>query len=235
MRYFLVMAALCLLSVSCSSSDDDEVYDELLSNTRWGQTYYVPASGRIEGEGSITDEYREILSRLQSETQIEQKTDTINKKTGKTGKYLLSFGADENCQLEHTCITETTYQLETYEVEVTHYPNQTYREDLGNGTTGEIIVYNDSITIRTLYYGELVLENKNILGQNNTVRLKGNTLDVSDTKVEKTEEVETILMTYKRYGHQIRLLGEKTLTGTINEDATKIQLDEIGPLGRQWD
>lgn len=124
--------------------------------------------------------------------------------------------------------------METYEEEVFHYPNQTYREDAGNGYTTEIVVCNDSITLRSLYGDELVRQDKMFLGKNNEVRIKGKTLNVSETKVlDVKDEAEKSLMTYKRDGNRIELSGEKHLTGIINDDATEIELDEIGTLYRQ--
>ena len=95
-------------------------------------------------------------------------------------------------------------------------------------------MFNDSITLRNLYGDELVRQDKMFLGKNNEVRIKGKALNVSETKVlDVKDEAEKSLMTYKRDGSRIELSGEKHLTGIINDDATEIELDEIGTLYRQ--
>lgn len=219
------------VSLASCSSDDSEVYDELLSNTTWHLLYVTPNSEVSEDNFFISDD---ILDRLQSEMRIEQNTDTINRNIAQTNEYVLSFGHDNSCQLSDVRTIHGTYQLETYEEEVIYYPNQTYREDVGNGYTTEIIVFNDSITLRNLYGDELVRQDKMFLGKNNEVRIKGKTLNVSETKVlDVKDEAEKSLMTYKRDGSRIELSGVKHLTGIINDDATEIELDEIGTLYRQ--
>lgn len=151
------------VSFASCSSDDSAVYDELLSNTTWHLLYVTPNSEVSEDNFFISND---ILDRLQSEMRVEQDTDTINRNIAQTNEYVLSFGHDNSCQLSDVRTIHGTYQLETYEEEVFHYPNQTYREDAGNGYTTEIVVCNDSITLRSLYGDELVRQDKMFLSQN---------------------------------------------------------------------
>lgn len=226
----ILLLTACAFLVACSS-DDREVFDELLSGTTWYQNYVTPDDVIISEEFSIPDY---ILDRLQSEMLApEQSTDTINSNITRENEYLLMFGYDNTCQLNDIHTMSGTCRLETYEVTRTYYPNQTCREDFGDGITGEIVVCNDSITIRTLYGDEIIRQDKMFLGKNNIVRKRGETLDVSVKVFDTAEEVETITMTYKRDGSLIELSGEKNLNGIISNDVAEIELDEIGTLYRQ--
>lgn len=222
---------ICLTLISCSS-DDESVYDSVLSNTRWQQDYVnVPTSIVVDEEYAIP---QEILSRLQSETRTEQETDTINKITAQSGKYLLSFGTDENCQLKDVHRIKGTYQLATYEVKISHYPNQTYREDVGNGYTTEIFVKDDSLTLRQFYGDNIVRADTLYLGKNNEVRTKEQTLNVSEPlEYDFEDKSETYHMTYVRTGNRVELTGDKHLVGFINDDYSEIDFEEIGSLGRE--
>lgn len=224
--------AICLTLISCSSDETESVYDSVLSNTRWQQDYVdVPTSIVVNEEYTLPTE---ILARLQSETRTEQETDTINKTTAQSGKYLLSFGTDENCQLKDVHRIKGTYQLATYEVKISHYPNQTYREDVGNGYTTEITVEDDSLTLRQFYGDNIVRADTIYLGENNEVRTKVRTLNVSEPlEYDFEEKSETYHMTYVRTGNKVELSGDKHLIGFINADYSKIDFDEIGSLGRE--
>lgn len=230
-RNLIILVLLVLLS-SCSSDEAESLYDDVLSNTRWHQLYVTPASSITED--TVYPALREILDRLQCETRTEQETDTINKTSAESGKYLLSFGSDNKCQLEDVHRIKGTYQLATYEVKINHYPNQTYREDVGNGYTTEITVKDDSLTLRQFYGDNIVRADTIYLGENNEVRTKVRTLNVSEPlEYDFEEKSETYHMTYVRTGNKVELSGDKHLIGFINADYSKIDFDEIGSLGRE--
>lgn len=230
-RNLIILVLLVLLS-SCSSDEAESLYDDVLSNTRWHQLYVTPASSITED--TVYPALREILDRLQCETRTEQETDTINKTSAESGKYLLSFGADEKCQLEDIHHVEGSYQLATYEVKISHYPNQTYREDVGNGYTTEIVVKDDSLTLRQFYEDNIVRADTIYLGKNNEIKTKGRTLNVSEPlEYDFEEKSETYHMTYVRTGNKVELTGDKHLVGFINADYSKIDFEEIGSLGRE--
>ncbi len=177
---------------------------------------------------------QEIQERLHSEIRTCQETDTINKSIINTGEYWLSFGTDENCQLKDVHRIKGTYQLATYEVKISHYPNQTYREDLGNGYTTEIVVKDDSLTLRQFYGDNIVRADTLYLDENNEIRTKEQTLNVSEPlEYDFEEKSETYHMTYVRTGNRVELTGDKHLVGFINDDYSKIDFEEIGSLGRE--
>lgn len=227
----ILLASIAFSLLSCSS-DDESVYDSVLSNTRWQQDYVdVPTSIVVNEEYTLPTE---ILARLQSETRTEQETDTINKTTAQSGKYLLSFGTDEKCQLEDVRRVKGTYQLATYEVKISHYPNQTYREDVGNGYTTEIVVKDDSLTLRQFYGDYVVRQDIVFLGKNNEVRTRVQTLGVSELyNYDNDQTSETYHMTYTRTGNKVELTGDKHLIGIISDDYSEIDFEEIGSFGRE--
>ena len=230
-RNLIILVLLVLLS-SCSSDEAESLYDDVLSNTRWHQFYVTPTSSITED--TVYPALREILDRLQCETRTEQETDTINKTSAESGKYLLSFGSDNKCQLEDIHHTEGTYQLATYEVKISHYPNQTYREDVGNGYTTEIVVKDDSLTLRQFYGDYVVRQDTVFLGKNNEVRTRVQTLDVSEVyDYDNNETSETYHMTYTRTGNKVELTGDKHLIGIISDDYSEIDFEEIGSFGRE--
>ena len=221
----------CLALLSCSN-DDESVYDNVLSNTRWHQFYVTPTSSITEE--IVSPAWQEILDHLQFETRTEQETDTINKTSAEIGKYLLSFGTDENCQLKDVHRIKGTYQLATYEVKISHYPNQTYREDVGNGYTTEFVVKDDSLMLRQFYGENIVMADTIYLGENNEVRTKVRTLNVSEPREYETDEAsETYHMTYVRTGNRVELTGDKHLVGFINDDYSEIDFEEKGSFGRE--
>ena len=206
----ILLASIGLALLSCSN-DDESVYDSVLSNTSWHQIYTdVPTTSTVDEEFIPP---HEILDRLQSEIRAAQETDTINKSIVKTGEYWLSFGTDENCQLKDVQHIECTYQLATYEVKISHYPNQTYREDVGNGYTTEIVVKDDSLTLRQFYEDNIVRADTIYLGKNN--------------------EIKTYHMTYVRTGNRAEISGDKHLVGFINDDYSEIDFEEIGSFRRE--
>ena len=223
--------SICLILSSCSN-DDADVYDEVLSNTAWQQSY-IDAPLEYPEE-VIYSPPQDILDRLQSESRTAQETDTINKITAQSGKYLLSFGTDEKCQLEDAHRVKGTYQLATYEVKISHYPNQTYREDVGNGYTTEFVVKDDSLMLRQFYGENIVMADTIYLGENNEVRTKVRTLNVSEPREYETDEAsETYHMTYVRTGNRVELTGDKHLVGFINDDYSEIDFEEKGSFGRE--
>lgn len=227
----ILLASIGLALLSCSN-DDESVYDNVLSNTRWHQFYVTPTSSITEE--IVSPAWQEILDHLQCETRTEQETDTINKTSAESGKYLLSFGADEKCQLEDIHHVEGSYQLATYEVKISHYPNQTYREDVGNGYTTEITVKDDSLTLRQFYGENIVRADTIYLGKNNEVRTKVRTLNVSEPREYETDEAsETYHMTFVRTGNKVELTGDKHLVGFINDDYSEIDFEEMGSFGRE--
>ena len=227
----ILLASIGLALLSCSN-DDESVYDNVLSNTSWHQIYTDVPTSTIDEEQFVPPQ--DILGRLQSESRTEQETDTINKSFAKTGEYLLSFGGDENCQLIDVHSIKGTFQLATYEVKISHYPNQTYREDVGNGYTTEITVKDDSLTLRQFYGDNIVRADTIYLGENNEVRTKVRTLNVSEPlEYDFEDKSETYHMTYVRTGNKVELSGDKHLIGFINADYSKIDFDEIGSLGRE--
>lgn len=232
MKKLILIALNLIILVSCSNNDSGNVYDSVLSNTRWQQDYVdVPTSTDVDEEYTLP---KEILAHLQSETRTEQETDTINKTTAQSGKYLLSFGTDEKCQLEDVHRIKGTYQLATYEVEVNYYPNQTYREDVGNGYTTEIVVKDDSLTLRQFYGDYVVRQDTVFLGKNNEIRTRVQTLGVSELyNYDNDQTSETYHMTYTRTGNKVELTGDKHLIGIISDDYSEIDFEEIGSFGRE--
>lgn len=223
----IVIGFICL--ISCSN-DDKNVHDEVLSNTTWHQSYINPTMGIIEEPFEIPES---ILSRLKSTKRVEEAQDTIFD-IQQTNEYILTFGSDEMCELNDIHHFGGTYQIETYEEEITYYPNQTYREDVGEGYTTEIIVLNDSITLRSLKGEELVRQNMMFLGKNNEIRRKSRTIDVSEpSDYEVEDKAETYHMTYTRNGYRLELVGDKDLSGVISEDFSEIEFEEIGSLWRK--
>lgn len=229
----LFQTAICILLLSCSSDDTESLYDSVLSNTKWQQVYITPASSVAEEE-IPWELMKKMLSRLQSETRIDQETDTINKTSSESGKYLLSFGTGEKCQLENTYHIKGVYQLATYEVEVNYYPNQTYREDVGNGYTTEITVKDDSLTLRQFYGDRIVKQDTVFLEKSNEIRTKIQTLNVSEPYDYENDEIsETYHMTYIRSGNKVELKGDKHLIGVISDDHSEIDFEEYGSFGRE--
>lgn len=227
----ILLASIGLALLSCSN-DDESVYDNVLSNTSWHQIYTDVPTSTIDEEQFVPPQ--DILGRLQSESRTEQETDTINKSFAKTGEYLLSFGGDENCQLIDVHSIKGTFQLATYEVKISHYPNQTYREDVGNGYTTEIVVKDDSLTLRQFYGDYVVRQDTVFLGKNNEVRTRVQTLDVSEVyDYDNNETSETYHMTYTRTGNKVELTGDKHLIGIISDDYSEIDFEEIGSFGRE--
>jgi len=225
----LLPIAISIILASCSN-DDTDVYDELLSNTTWHQFYVIPDSEVVEETYTIPEE---ILSRLESTKRTEEAKDTIGD-IQQTNEYVLTFGSDETCELNDIHHFGGTYQIETYEEEITYYPNQTYREDVGEGYTTEIIVLNDSITLRSLKGEELVRQNTMFLGKNNEIRSKGRTIDVSEpSDYDVEDKAEAYHMTYTRNGNRLELAGDKNLSGVISEDFSEIDFEEIGSFGRK--
>ena len=221
-----------ILFASCSN-DDADVYDEVLSNTSWNQIYLRPTSAIVDEQYQYVPP-QWILDRLQSETRTEQETDTINELIEQTGEYWLSFGGDENCQLIHVYRIIEKYQLAAYEVKISHYPNQTYREDVGNGYTTEITVKDDSLTLRQFYGDNIVWADTIYLGKNNEVRTKERTLNVSEPlEYDIEDKSETYSMTYVRIGNKVELSGDKHLVGFINDDYSEIDFEEMGSFGRE--
>ena len=226
-----VPMSICLILSSCSN-DDADVYDEVLSNTAWQQSY-IDAPLEYPEE-VIYSPPQDILDRLQSESRTAQETDTINKSIVKMGEYQLSFGADENCQLKDIYHSKWAYQLATYEVEIGYYPNQTYREDVGNGYTTEITVKDDSLILRQFYEENIVKADTIYLGKNNEVKTKVRTLNVSEPlEYDIEDKSETYYMTYIRTGNRVELSGDKHFVGFINDDYSEIDFEEIGSFGRE--
>lgn len=227
----ILLATIGLALLSCTN-DDESIYDSVLSNTSWHQIYTdVPTTSTVDEEFIPP---HEILDRLQSEIRAAQETDTINKSIVKTGEYWLSFGTDENCQLKDVQHIECTYQLATYEVKISHYPNQTYREDVGNGYTTEILVKDDSLTLRQFYEDNIVRADTIYLGKNNEIKTKGRTLNVSEPlKYDIENKSETYHMTYVRTGNRAEISGDKHLVGFINDDYSEIDFEEIGSFRRE--
>lgn len=227
----ILLAGIGLALLSCTS-DDERVYDDVLSNTSWHLIYTdVPTTETVDEEFVPP---QEILERLQSETRTVQETDTINKSIVKMGEYQLSFGADENCKLKDIYHSKWAYQLATYEVEIGYYPNQTYREDVGNGYTTEITVKDDSLILRQFYEENIVKADTIYLGKNNEVKTKVRTLNVSEPlEYDIEDKSETYHMTYVRTGNRVELSGDKHLVGFINDDYSEIDFEEIGSFGRE--
>lgn len=227
----ILLATIGLALLSCTN-DDESIYDSVLSNTSWHQIYTdVPTTSTVDEEFIPP---HEILDRLQSEIRAAQETDTINKSIVKTGEYWLSFGTDENCQLKDVQHIECTYQLATYEVKISHYPNQTYREDVGNGYTTEIVVKDDSLTLRQFYEDNIVRADTIYLGKNNEIKTKGRTLNVSEPlKYDIENKSKTYHMTYVRTGNRAEISGDKHLVGFINDDYSEIDFEEIGSFRRE--
>lgn len=227
----ILLATISLALLSCTS-DDESIYDSVLSNTSWHQIYTDVPTTSTAGEAFVPPQ--EILERLHSEIRTGQETDTINKSIMNMGEYWLSFDTDENCQLKDVHRIKGTYQLATYEVKISHYPNQTYREDVGNGYTTEIVVKDDSLTLRQFYGDNIVRADTLYLGENNEIRTKERTLNVSEPlEYDFEEKSETYHMTYVRTGNKVELSGDKHLIGFINADYSKIDFEEIGSLGRE--
>ena len=227
LSFICFLSFMSLMFISCSN-DNEDVYDEVLSNTTWHQFYINPQDEVAEEPFEIPDY---ILERLEFTTYSEEAKDTVFN-VQQTNEYILTFGSDETCELNDIHHFVGTYQIETYEEEVTYYPNQTYREDVGGGYTTEIIVYNGSLTLRSLKGEELVRQNTMFLGKNNEIRRKGRTIDVSEpSDYEVEDKAETYHMTYTRNGNRLELAGDKNLSGVISEDFSEIEFKEIGTFG----
>lgn len=228
--FICFLAFVSLMFVSCSN-DDGVVYDEVLSNTTWHQSYIIPPMGSTEEHFEIPES---ILGRLESTKHTEEAQDTIFN-VQQTNEYILTFGSDETCELNDIHHFGGTYQIETYEEEVTYYPNQTYREENELlGYTTELIVEDDSLTLRSLKGNELERQNVLFLGKNNEIRKKGRTLNVSEPlEYDIEEKSETYYMTYVRTGNRVELSGDKHLVGFINDDYSEIDFEEIGSFGRE--
>ena len=226
----LMLMVMSLIVLSSCSNDDTGVYDEVLSNTTWHQFYVIPDSEVVEETYTIPEN---ILSRLESTKRTEEAKDTIGS-IQQTNEYVLTFGSDETCELNDIHHFGGTFQIETYEEEITYYPNQTYREDVGGGYTTEIIVLNGSLTLRSLKGEELVRQNTMFLGKNNEIRSKGRTIDVSEpSDYDVEDKAEAYHMTYTRNGNRLELAGDKNLSGVISEDFSEIDFEEIGSFGRK--
>lgn len=226
--------AICLILSSCSNNDAGNVYDEALSNTTWQRTSLdleTPTTS-IE-EQLFVDIPKEILDRLEYDNvRTEQKTDTVNKNVAQTKESLLSFGNDENCQLKDIIRYKGTYQLETLEVEIRHYPNQTHSIGDNQRQTTEIIIEDDSLIVKRLYDGMLMRADTILFGIGNERKYKSTSIDVSEPfDYELGNKVETYHMTYTRNGNRLELVGDKNLSGVISEDFSEIDFEEIGIFG----
>ena len=194
-----------------------------------------PGSSTSTEEQLFVDIPKEILDLLEYDNvRTEQKTDTVNKNVAQTKESLLSFGNDENCQLKDIIRYKGTYQLETLEVEIRHYPNQTHRIGDNQRQTTEIIIEDDSLIVKRLYDGMLMRADTILFGIGNERKYKSTSIDVSEPfDYELEDKIETYRMTYTRNGNRLELAGDKNLSGVISEDFSEIDFEEIGSFGRK--
>ena len=91
----LMLVVMGLMVLASCSNDDEDVYDEVLSNTTWHQFYVIPDSEVVEETYTIPED---ILSRLESTKRTEEAKDTIGD-IQQTNEYVLTFGNNETCEL----------------------------------------------------------------------------------------------------------------------------------------
>ena len=224
----------------CSCSEDSEgVYDEVLSNTVWTQTYIEP--GYSFTYPSISDlqleAYINMVKSYFSYLQFEEMPmrhvrDTFPPSTQEYGNYLLSF-TNSTCRLTHTMFEDKTYGVRTYEVLPVYYPDQTFIGTDENSIPIEVVIRKDSAFVKD--WSSSDVRNISIpLPEDNIFYMKMKIIEETEYSVVDTEGIETIYdMDFVRNGNKVQLTGDKNITGTLNDSMDEIDFDEIGTVYRQ--
>ena len=230
MKKGLLLWVTLLLVLSCSTSNESaSVYDNMLSNTTWAQSYIMPGSeGNPDEIFQLPEEIRERLKEefLSTSTVI----DTVWNVTHVKGKLTLLFGEDDECHIEDESEPVGTYKIRTRSKMEYHYPDQShsYTDDTGEFLY-EVIVVEDSLFFKTSYIGNsmdsLINEVKTYIGHFYEYDLK----NISDPYPCSAER-DTMYFHFMRSDHNIVLNGDKTLTGVINEDYNEINFNELGTM-----
>ena len=219
----------------CSCSEDSEgVYDEVLSNTVWTQTYIEPLY-TISEDSDHREYWKLYLSVLKSESlPVETKYDTLWSYYNK-GNYLLSFKNDR-CEMKDTYQRNGEYRVKTLKVSPAFYPDQEFKDTSINGGISvslEVIVKKDSVFVtESSEDSDRTFSFK--LDEENIFYVDIEEVGVSDYyDYEGEPETETYNMTFTRNGNKVLLTGDRNMTGTLNDSMDEIDFDEMGTVYRQ--
>lgn len=229
-KLFLLVAA--LFGVCSCSEDSENVYDEVLSNTEWIQIYFESKYIiSVENDGTLESIKEWALSFLESQQMpSESESDTIWNITTKN-KYVLTF-FNENCELKDFHYKKGNYQIKTYEVLVTYYPDQVYNTDLEFDWSLEITLRKDSLIVdRTHPDGDEVCLKFALDGENRMYKRGG--VISSGYYPYEAETYETYNMTFVRNGNKVQLTGDMNITGTLNKSMDEIDFKDIGTVYKQ--
>lgn len=225
----LLIASVFILSCS-TSNEPTPVYDDILSNTKWTQDYIENSSTTIPDEHFTLPDW--IKNRLEEEElSSETISDTILSIDYVKGKYTLIFSNDNKCTFENSSTPVGTYKIRTATCTSYHYPNQKHSfTDEHASMLYELIVENDTLTVKETYIGEglyeCVYEDTLYIGIINEFSI----LNISEAYPYLNSETEVFQMTYIRSGYNIKLQGDKDLVGVINDNCNEIYFEETGTL-----
>jgi len=220
----LLFLYIIIFICSCSN-DTDEIYDTVLSNTKWYQEY-------IENEGEkpgdvvyLPPYYHEMFAKLQpAEISKKEITDTIWNLI-KNNTLLLSF-KNNTCNLKETHNYKGTYKIRTRTIKETYYPNQTVSGVFGYEFV-EMTVFNDSI-IYKYTYKNITYTQKLFLGKDNKTQETLDTPIISEEYAYSKNTEKKYNMTYIRNNSNIEFHGDKNLTGFINDNYDELYISELG-------
>lgn len=224
-----IISFILLFLVSCSSSEDGmTVYDDVLSHTRWTQSYINNTGGTTSESFGIPAEIKNILD--VEELPAVERTDTVWNIDSSKGKYVLTF-ANEDCELEDIHYFDGTYKIHTFIRKETYYPDQSHSwTDESGNRLYEVTISNDTLTFKETYIGEGMNE---VFGEGKMYvehTYDDTTLNLSTSFPYSKEKSEKYHMTFTRSERNIVLSGDKQLIGVLSEDGNSIEFSEVGKL-----
>lgn len=220
------MCFAAMLFASCSE-EADYVYDKALSNTVWTSIVLTTPLVSYEEHYWVSESILEVLERLESTSIVVEEKDTISYPDFRNDR-VLSFG-NNTCELTDTFRLFGPYRIQSYEVKISHYPDQTYSEDVGNGYMINVVVRDDRIVLKSIKDGKMVYSDT----IHNNVREKGKDLGISE-EFDDYCKIETYRMTFTREGDRITMNGDKELVGTVHKDLSKIEIEGYGTFYRNY-
>lgn len=234
MRKLLFLLFAALVGFCSCSEDSDGVYDEVLSNTVWTQTYVTPLYTISEGLDN-REYWKQYLSVLKSENlPAETKYDTLWNYYDK-GNYLLSFKNDR-CEMKDTYQRNGEYRVKTLKVSPAFYPDQEFKDtsiNVGISVSLEVIVKKDSVFVtESSEDSDRTFSFK--LDEENIFYVDIEEVGVSDYyDYEGEPKTDTYNMTFTRNGNKVQFAGDKNISGTLNDSMDEIDFDEIGTVYRK--
>ena len=228
---YLMFVLVTLCFCSCSHSDDEiEVYDYVLSHTKWTQVYSKPNDSVVEedfwAEG-IPEGIKQMLEVV--ELPATEVVDTVWN-LDVQGKYVLTF-ANDDCTLENRCSTTGSYKIHTFIRIESYYPNQSHSMvDEQTNRQYDVVVQNDTLKFVVTYIGEgmniVLFEREKFLPH----MYDDATLQMSTSYPYSVEKKEIHHMTFTRNGRHVILSGHKEYVGVLNDERDEMELSELGTL-----